>query len=88
MPKRVLVTEALAQPGLDILQRCAEVTVCLNPTHEELLGMVGDYEALVVRSATKVTADVLCAGTRLLVVGPPAFMTHSSPSFSMTGPQW
>jgi D-3-phosphoglycerate dehydrogenase len=69
MPKRVLVTEALAPSGLEILQRCADVTLRPNPTREELLSLVGDYEALVVRSATKVTADVLCAGTRLQVVG-------------------
>lgn len=69
MAMNVLVTEALATAGLELLQRCAEVTVRLNPTREELLAAVGEYDALVVRSATRVTAEVLAAGTRLQVVG-------------------
>ncbi|NLG29482.1 MAG: phosphoglycerate dehydrogenase [Chloroflexi bacterium] len=69
MTCKVLVTEALAAEGLALLGRCAEVTVRPNPTREELLGLVGEYDALVVRSATRVSAEVLAAGKRLRVVG-------------------
>ena len=69
MAKRVLITEPLAQAGIDLLRQSCQVTVCLSPSPEALVGMIGDYEALIVRSATKVTAHVLAAGTRLVVVG-------------------
>ena len=69
MAKRVLVTEPLAQAGIDLLKESCQVTVHLFPSLDELIGMIGDYEALIVRSATKVTAHVLMAGKRLVVVG-------------------
>ncbi|MBN1399956.1 MAG: phosphoglycerate dehydrogenase [Anaerolineae bacterium] len=69
MTKKVLVTEALAEAGLDLLRQTCQVTVHLKPSHDELLQMIGDYDALIVRSATDVNAQVLAAGTRLAVVG-------------------
>ena len=69
MAKRVLVTEPLAQAGIDLLRESCEVAVRLSPSPEELQGVIGEYEALIVRSATKVTASVLSAGSRLIVVG-------------------
>jgi D-3-phosphoglycerate dehydrogenase len=68
MPK-VLVTDPIAQDGIDYLKREAEVDVRLKPSPEELLAMIGGYEALVVRSETKVTKEVFEAGKRLQVVG-------------------
>ncbi|MFH1085437.1 MAG: NAD(P)-dependent oxidoreductase, partial [Chloroflexota bacterium] len=69
MSKRVLVTEKLADAGLRLLRRDCEVTVRLAPTHDELVSLIGDYDALIVRSGTQVNAAVLNAGTRLVVVG-------------------
>jgi D-3-phosphoglycerate dehydrogenase len=66
---RILVTETLGQAGLDILSSCCQVEVVKNPTPERLLEIIPAYEALVVRSNTKVTVDVLEAGKRLKVVG-------------------
>lgn len=68
MPK-VLVTEPLAPEGLDLLRTACEVVVKLKPTADELRELVADCDALIVRSATQVTADVLQAGARLMVVG-------------------
>lgn len=68
---RILVTDPIAQDGIDALQRAGdiEVDVRLGLKGDALLGAIPDYEALVVRSETKVTADVLQAGRRLQVVG-------------------
>ena len=40
-----------------------------TPGKEELIAMIGDYEAMIVRSQTKVTAEIIAAGTRLKVIG-------------------
>lgn len=66
---RVLVTDPIAEEGLSELRRFAEVEVRLGLKGAELLTAVPGYEALVVRSETQVTADVLAAGSRLQVVG-------------------
>jgi D-3-phosphoglycerate dehydrogenase len=66
---KVLVTETIGKEGLDILSGCAQVDVKIPCTHDELKTIIGDYEALVVRSQTKVTADIIEAGKKLLVIG-------------------
>ncbi|MGD0314316.1 MAG: NAD(P)-dependent oxidoreductase [Acidimicrobiales bacterium] len=67
---RVLVTEKLAQTGLDLMAEAGhEVDVQLGLSPEELVGVVAGADALVIRSATTVTAEVLSAGTDLVVVG-------------------
>ncbi len=70
MASRVLVTEPLAQVGLDTLSAAGfDVDVAVGLSPEELLKAVRGASALVIRSATQVTADVLEAGTELVVVG-------------------
>ncbi|HEY4946465.1 MAG TPA: phosphoglycerate dehydrogenase, partial [Acidimicrobiales bacterium] len=67
---RVLVTEKLAQPGLDLMAEAGyQVDVQLGLSPEELVAAVVGAQALVIRSATTVTAEVLAAGTDLVVVG-------------------
>jgi D-3-phosphoglycerate dehydrogenase len=67
---RILVTEEIAEAGLDRLRAAGhEVDVRLAPTPEELLELVQGAQALIIRSATQVTADVLTAGSELVVVG-------------------
>ncbi len=67
---RVLVADVLTDKGLDCL-RAAELDVSvrtgLKPA--ELARVVGEYDALIVRSATKVTEDVLAAPGRLRAIG-------------------
>jgi D-3-phosphoglycerate dehydrogenase len=67
-PPRILVADPLAEAGLEILRGAAQVTVRPGLSPAQLLETVGDYDALVVRSATKVTRDVLEAGRCLRVV--------------------
>ncbi|MGA8724391.1 MAG: phosphoglycerate dehydrogenase [Acidimicrobiales bacterium] len=67
---RVLVTEQLAPAGLERLADAGhEVDVRLGLSPEELIESIAGAEALIIRSATTVTADVLAAGTDLVVVG-------------------
>ena len=68
MPK-ILITDPIAQEGIDLLSREAEVAVRLRPSPNELLDLIRDCEALIVRSETKVTAQVIAAGERLQVIG-------------------
>lgn len=66
---KVLLTDGLEENGKTILRKSAEVVE--NPTinADELLQVVGEYDALIVRGRTKVTAAVLAAGKKLKVVG-------------------
>ncbi len=66
---KVLVSDKLAGEGVEILKTGADVDVNTNLTPEELIEKIGEYDALVVRSQTKVTKDVLDAGKNLKIVG-------------------
>ena len=66
---RILVADPLAEDGLARLRREGEVTVATKLAEAELVERIPDYDALVVRSETKVTASILEAGKRLRVVG-------------------
>lgn len=69
MKYNVLVADPLAQEGVDILKQYANVDVKTKLKPEELKAIIGNYEALVVRSQTRVTADIIEAGVKLIVIG-------------------
>src|SRR5450432_3805993 len=70
MAPRVLVAEPLAERGLDAMRAAGlDVEVKTGLTPEELCAALPGVSALVIRSATQVTAEVLAAGTDLVVVG-------------------
>ena len=67
---RVLVSEKIADGGLDALRAAGhEVDLQLDLSPEDLLTAIKGAHALIIRSATTVTAEVLDAGTDLVVVG-------------------
>ena len=67
---RILVTEPIAEGGLDRLRAAGhDVDVQVEPTPEALVELIKGAQALIIRSATTVTAEVLEAGTELVVVG-------------------
>jgi D-3-phosphoglycerate dehydrogenase len=66
---RVLVTENLEENGLARLRQECEVDTVNGLTSEQLQARIVDYEGLVVRSQTRVTAQVLAAAARLRVIG-------------------
>jgi D-3-phosphoglycerate dehydrogenase / 2-oxoglutarate reductase len=66
---RVLVTDRIGEEGLAILSEGADVDVRIGLTPAELQAAIGEYDALAVRSETKVTADLLAAARSLVAVG-------------------
>jgi D-3-phosphoglycerate dehydrogenase len=68
---KVLVADPIAQRGIDELANggSLDVTVKIGLKPEELLAIIGEFNALVVRSETKVNAKVIEAASNLKVVG-------------------
>lgn len=68
---RVLVSDNLSPQGVEILKKAKgiEVDVKTGLSPDELQGIIGEYNGLVVRSTTKVTADILEAAHNLKVIG-------------------
>lgn len=67
---RILVADSIAPEGLELLRASAEVDVRTGLPAAELCTILGTYDALVVRSQTRVTGELLAAGVpRLKVVG-------------------
>ena len=66
---KVIITDGLNPKGHAILSVDADVHDCSGIAAEELLEIVGDCDALIVRGRTKVTADILKAAPKLKVVG-------------------
>lgn len=65
---KVLVADPIAKEGVEILKSCHEVDVKTGLKPEELKKIIGEYDALVVRSETQVTADIIKAGKKLQVI--------------------
>src|SRR5882724_13364881 len=63
---KVLVRETIADAGIELLRAKFDVVIDTDSPLEEI---VGDYDALIVRSATKVTADIVERATNLKVIG-------------------
>ncbi|MEB3290052.1 MAG: phosphoglycerate dehydrogenase [Leptolyngbya sp.] len=68
MPK-VLVSDPIDQVGIDILSQVAQVDVNTSLSPEELVNVIGDYDALMIRSGTRVTKAVIEAGNNLKIIG-------------------
>lgn len=67
--KKVLVKEKISGQGVDSLKREFEVAYAPEMGREEMLEAIADCHALIVRSATRVDAEVIEAGRRLQVIG-------------------
>ncbi|NJR64403.1 MAG: phosphoglycerate dehydrogenase [Leptolyngbyaceae cyanobacterium CRU_2_3] len=68
MPK-VLVSDPIDQVGIDILSQVAQVDIKTSLSADELLQIIPDYDALMIRSGTRVTQDVIEAGKQLKIIG-------------------
>lgn len=67
---KVLIADELSSKALDIFRnRGVQVDVRVGLTKADLVKIIGDYDGLAVRSATKADKDVITAGTRLKVIG-------------------
>lgn len=70
--ERILIADEIAQEGVDLLRRelpTVEVDIRVGLAPEQLRAMIGEYSALIVRSATQVTADILAEARQLKIVG-------------------
>jgi D-3-phosphoglycerate dehydrogenase / 2-oxoglutarate reductase len=68
---KVLIADAISQRGVDELSRDNSLDVAIKTGlgEQELIGVIPPFSALIVRSQTRVTADILNAGVKLRVVG-------------------
>lgn len=67
---KVLVSDKLSPAAIDVFkERGVDVDVKTGLTPDELKAIIADYDGLAIRSATKVTADILSAASSLKVVG-------------------
>src|SRR6266705_4410991 len=69
---KILITDRIAQEGIDLLHSQlpeAQIDERIGLKAEQLKQVIGDYTALIVRSETQVTGDILAAANRLKIVG-------------------
>lgn len=66
---KILIADPVAQEGIDILRLDHQVDIKTKQTEEQLMEIIADYDALVVRSETKVTKNILEKADKLKVIG-------------------
>ncbi len=66
---RVLVKEKIAESGIDLLRKEFSVDVKLDMDQERLLKEIHNYNAIVIRSSTKMTKEIIEAADQLKVIG-------------------
>lgn len=71
MAYRVLVSDSLAEEGIEVFRQAegVEVDVETGLSPDELKAVIVDYDAIAIRSATKLTAEIIEAAQRLKVIG-------------------
>jgi len=66
---KVLITDTINKAAVDILRQSAGVDIRQGITPDSLKSIIKRYDALIVRSQTKVTADIVDAAEKLQVIG-------------------
>jgi D-3-phosphoglycerate dehydrogenase len=66
---RVLVKEEIADSGVELLREHFDVDVGVDWSNDDLAERIGDYEGIVIRSATKLTSDFIDKADRMRVIG-------------------
>ncbi|WPF89552.1 phosphoglycerate dehydrogenase [Cyanobacterium aponinum AL20118] len=66
---KVLVSDPIDEAGIKILSQVAQVDVKTGLSSSELAGIISDYDALMIRSGTQVTEEVIEAATHLKIIG-------------------
>ena len=67
--KKILAADGISEAGINLLKDDFIVDVRDKISAEELLEIIGEYDALMVRSASKVTAEVIERATKLKIIG-------------------
>jgi D-3-phosphoglycerate dehydrogenase len=66
---RVLVAENIGRSGIGLLEQHFDVEIANGWSREELTERIGEFDAILIRSATKLDADLIASATRLRAVG-------------------
>jgi D-3-phosphoglycerate dehydrogenase / 2-oxoglutarate reductase len=66
---RVLVKEKIGDSGIELLREHFEVEIGIDWSDEQLAERIGEFDGILIRSATKMTADLIERGTRLRAIG-------------------
>lgn len=66
---KVLVSDPIDQAGIDILSQVAQVDVKTNLSPEQMVQIVPEYDALMIRSGSRITQEIIEAGTQLKIIG-------------------
>lgn len=66
---KVLVKEKIADTGVDLLKEQFDVDLGLDMTDEELADQIGKYDAILIRSATKLTPELIARADNMKVIG-------------------
>ena len=67
----ILISDSVAMEGVELISKTGVIEADNRPgiSHDELLRIIGDYDGLIIRSATKVTAEVIEFANKLKVIG-------------------
>ncbi len=68
MPK-ILVSDPIDQVGIDILSQVATVDIRTTLSPEEITQVIPEYDAIMIRSGTKLTKEIIEAGKNLKIIG-------------------
>ncbi len=66
---KILVSDPISDQGVEILKKEFDVDIATGLKPDQLIAKIGNYEALIVRSETQVTKDVINAGKKLKIIG-------------------
>jgi D-3-phosphoglycerate dehydrogenase / 2-oxoglutarate reductase len=66
---KVLVAEKVGASGIDLLREHFDVDTAFDQDEFDLAGRIADYDGILIRSATKMDAGLIAAGTKLRVIG-------------------
>ena len=66
---KVLITDPIDQTGIDILSQVAQVDQRIGIPNSELASIIHDYDALMIRSGTQVTGDIINSSKKLRIIG-------------------
>ena len=66
---KVLISDPIDAAGIDILSQVAQVDEKIGMSGDEFKSVIGSYDALMIRSGTQVTAEVIEAAKNLRIIG-------------------
>ncbi|NMB40953.1 MAG: phosphoglycerate dehydrogenase [Firmicutes bacterium] len=66
---RILISDPVSEKGIKLLEKVAQVDIQTDLSSQEIMAIIKDYDGLLVRSGTQVTAELISEGKKLKVIG-------------------